>query len=204
MSLFRGLDANPNDFFLTLLNPAKPVPLPAGTSGPRVHHQGDPNIGSAFQEENVAAGRNRLSAAAGRRRRNASTWGHYAEAVRAGLIARQTSRLYWQVPIRGPRHERDSELPPRAPPERPSVAPERRLAWAQYDGKGGPVTVIRVLGAAPPPVSTDAGAIALAATLGYLDLRFEGACRRDHPRLVKWLDQFAAAVPSFEATRSQG
>ena len=32
----------------------------------------------------------------------------------------------------------------RAPPERPSDAPERRLAWAQYDGKGGPVTVIPV------------------------------------------------------------
>ncbi len=63
---------------------------------------------------------------------------------------------------------------------------------------------LRVLEAAPPPVSTDAGTIALAAALGYLDLRFEGAWRRDHPRLVKWLDQFAAAVPSFEATRSPG
>jgi hypothetical protein len=37
--------------------------------------------------------------------------------------------------------------------------------------------------------------------LGYLDLRFEGAWRRDHPRLVAWLDAFAAAVPAFAATR---
>ena len=39
------------------------------------------------------------------------------------------------------------------------------------------------------------------AALGYLDLRFEGAWRKDHPQLVAWLDEFAAAVPAFEATR---
>jgi glutathione S-transferase len=47
----------------------------------------------------------------------------------------------------------------------------------------------------------DIAAIALACTLGYLDLRFEGTWRADHPRLVAWLDAFAAAVPAFEATR---
>jgi glutathione S-transferase len=51
---------------------------------------------------------------------------------------------------------------------------------------------------APP----DVGQITAACALGYLDLRFEGAWRRDHPRLVAWLDAFAAAVPAFAATRA--
>lgn len=45
------------------------------------------------------------------------------------------------------------------------------------------------------------GEIALACALGYLDLRFEGAWRAKHPRLVAWLDRFAAAVPAFEKTK---
>ena len=45
------------------------------------------------------------------------------------------------------------------------------------------------------------GEIALACALGYLDLRFEGAWRVKHPRLVAWLDRFAAAVPAFEKTK---
>jgi glutathione S-transferase len=45
------------------------------------------------------------------------------------------------------------------------------------------------------------GDFALAAALGYLDLRFAGSWRADHPVLVGWLESFAAAVPAFEATR---
>jgi glutathione S-transferase len=45
-----------------------------------------------------------------------------------------------------------------------------------------------------------AGAIAVACALGYLDLRFAGAWRDDHPKLVGWLDAFSAAVPAFAAT----
>lgn len=45
------------------------------------------------------------------------------------------------------------------------------------------------------------GEIALACALGYLDLRFEGTWRAKHPKLVAWLDRFAAAVPAFEKTR---
>ena len=45
------------------------------------------------------------------------------------------------------------------------------------------------------------GQITLACALGYGDLRFEGKWRESHPRLVKWLDEFAARVPAFEATR---
>lgn len=44
------------------------------------------------------------------------------------------------------------------------------------------------------------GEIALAAALGYLDLRFDGTWRATHPRLVGWLDSFAAQVPAFAAT----
>ena len=53
------------------------------------------------------------------------------------------------------------------------------------------------LGDAPPNV----GQIALACALGYRDFRFEGTWRKDHPRLVAWLDQFAARVPAFAATK---
>lgn len=45
------------------------------------------------------------------------------------------------------------------------------------------------------------GQIALACALGYRDLRFAGAWRADHPKLVAWLDRFAAQVPAFEQTR---
>lgn len=44
------------------------------------------------------------------------------------------------------------------------------------------------------------GQIALACALGYRDFRFGGNWRADHPRLVGWLDDFAARVPAFAAT----
>lgn len=49
----------------------------------------------------------------------------------------------------------------------------------------------------------DVGSIALACVLGYLDLRFAGAWRRDFPKLQSWLASFEAAVPAFELTRPQ-
>jgi len=58
-----------------------------------------------------------------------------------------------------------------------------------------------VEGGAPPVNIVDVGAISLACALGYLDLRFEGAWRAGHPKLVAWLDRFSAQIPSFEATR---
>lgn len=51
---------------------------------------------------------------------------------------------------------------------------------------------------------THIGHIALACALGYLDLRFAGAWRATHPRLVAWLDDFAGRAPAFEATRAKG
>lgn len=55
------------------------------------------------------------------------------------------------------------------------------------------------------PPSIDAvphvGQIALACALGYQDLRFGGAWRAQHPRLVDWLERFARQVPAFAATK---
>ena len=47
------------------------------------------------------------------------------------------------------------------------------------------------------------GHIAVASALGYLDFRFEGRWRPGHPRLVEWLDEFAAKVPAFAQTKPQ-
>jgi glutathione S-transferase len=65
---------------------------------------------------------------------------------------------------------------------------------------------LAVLEAAPPaldasPALPDVGQIALACALGYRDFRFGGSWRSDHPRLVAWLDNFAARVPAFAATK---
>ena len=55
------------------------------------------------------------------------------------------------------------------------------------------------------PPSLDAipnvGQIALACFLGHRDLRFAGDWRAAHPKLVAWLDRFAAQVPAFAETK---
>jgi len=62
---------------------------------------------------------------------------------------------------------------------------------------------LAALEAAPPKVDAvpDVGQIALACVLGYCDLRFGGNWRESHPRLVAWLDKFAAQVPAFAQTK---
>ena len=80
---------------------------------------------------------------------------------------------------------------------------ERSQKWVAHQADKI-ARALRVLEAAPPTAKGDIGAIALGSALGYLDLRFEGAWRKDHPRLVAWLDAFSAATPSFEATRVSG
>lgn len=49
----------------------------------------------------------------------------------------------------------------------------------------------------------DAGSIALACALGYLDLRFAGTWRQRHPKLQAWLAAFEAEIPAFGLTRPQ-
>jgi glutathione S-transferase len=56
---------------------------------------------------------------------------------------------------------------------------------------------------ARPAETLHVGHIALACALGYLDLRMEGRWRGAHPKLVAWLDDFAARVPAFAQTRVQ-
>lgn len=79
---------------------------------------------------------------------------------------------------------------------------ERSAAWlAHQQGK-----IDRGLDALEATVpATDApitvGTIALACSLGYLDLRLAGRWREGHPKLVAWLEAFAARVPAFEKTR---
>jgi glutathione S-transferase len=57
---------------------------------------------------------------------------------------------------------------------------------------------------AAPQALPNVGQIALACALGYRDFRFGGSWRGGHPRLVAWLDDFAARVPAFAATKPTG
>lgn len=74
--------------------------------------------------------------------------------------------------------------------------------WIEHQ-RGKVQRALDVLEAAPPKLGAipNVGEITLACALGYGDLRFEGKWRGGHPRLVKWLDEFAARVPAFEQTR---
>ena len=74
--------------------------------------------------------------------------------------------------------------------------------WLEHQ-TGKMVRALAALEAAPPGLdpTPHVGQITAACALGYLDFRFDGAWRKDHPRLVAWLDAFAAAVPAFAATK---
>jgi glutathione S-transferase len=73
--------------------------------------------------------------------------------------------------------------------------------WVEHQA-GKVARGLAALEAAPPTLAAppDVGQIAVACVLAYQDFRFQGAWRKDHPRLVKYLDAFAAAVPAFAAT----
>jgi len=77
----------------------------------------------------------------------------------------------------------------------------RHAEWIRWH-EGKVARALDSLEVAPPPRPevADVGGIALACALGYLDLRFDGRWRRDHPQLLGWHDAFAAAVPAYEAT----
>ena len=62
---------------------------------------------------------------------------------------------------------------------------------------------MKSLEASPPAITAlpDVGQITLACLLGYLDLRFAGAWRKQYPKLVEWHDTFAARFPVFEETK---
>ena len=46
----------------------------------------------------------------------------------------------------------------------------------------------------------DYGTLTIASALGYLDFRHQGKWRAAAPKMVAWLDRFAAAVPGFAET----
>ncbi len=83
---------------------------------------------------------------------------------------------------------------------RPAEKHEQK--WIDHQ-RGKVKRALDVLEAAPPALDAlpNVGQITLACALGYGDLRFEGKWRENYPRLVKWLDEFAAQVPAFEKTR---
>jgi glutathione S-transferase len=74
--------------------------------------------------------------------------------------------------------------------------------WVEHQA-GKVARTLASLEAAPPVLDAtpSVGQIALACALGYQDFRFHGTWRKDHPRLVQYLDAFAAAVPAFAATK---
>jgi glutathione S-transferase len=79
--------------------------------------------------------------------------------------------------------------------------------WLEH--QAGKVTrALAALEENPPPLDRaglpNVGQIAFACALGYRDFRFGGSWRAGHPRLVGWLDDFAARVPAFAATAPSG
>lgn len=82
----------------------------------------------------------------------------------------------------------------------------REPKWVEHQA-GKVSRALAMLEAAPPALGgglPHVGQIALACVLGYRDFRFGGDWRSGHPRLVGWLDQFAARVPAFAATKPAG
>lgn len=79
------------------------------------------------------------------------------------------------------------------------AADKHEPRWLEHQA-GKVARALAAFEGAPPAGPRTVADVALACALGYLDFRFAGAWRDDHPRLVAWLDAFAADVPSFAAT----
>jgi glutathione S-transferase len=74
--------------------------------------------------------------------------------------------------------------------------------WIEHQA-GKVARALAVLEAAPPTrdATPTVGQIAVSCALAYQDFRFNGVWRKDHPRLVTFLEEFAAAVPAFTVTK---
>jgi glutathione S-transferase len=83
--------------------------------------------------------------------------------------------------------------------------PEEKRVAAWVDHQQGKIDRgVAALAASLPELHSpvpDIGQIAMVCALGYLDLRFAGSWRKNHPRLVEWLDSFAALYPIFNKTK---
>lgn len=82
-------------------------------------------------------------------------------------------------------------------------APRRSDTWMAHQ-QGKIDRGLEAFEASVPEQISDIATIALACALGYLDLRFGGEWRPKHPDLVRWLEAFSEAEPSFEATQFKG
>ncbi|WP_158809508.1 glutathione S-transferase family protein [Beijerinckia sp. L45] len=82
--------------------------------------------------------------------------------------------------------------------------PKRDANWMTYQGQKVERALAYFETTLPEEGLRSVADIGLACALGYLDLRFAGSWRESHPKLVAWLDRFAAEVPAFEATRFKG
>ena len=86
------------------------------------------------------------------------------------------------------------------------AAEHREQKWLDHQA-GKVARALAVLESSPPVLDVastsvpNVGQIALACVLGYRDFRFGESWRAEHPRLVRWLDDFAARVPAFAATK---
>jgi glutathione S-transferase len=81
-------------------------------------------------------------------------------------------------------------------------AEKHEAKWVDHQA-GKVARALASLEAAPPGLDSPphVGQIAIACALGYRDFRFHGSWRKGHPKLAAWLDNFAAKVPAFEATK---
>ncbi len=79
---------------------------------------------------------------------------------------------------------------------------KREPKWVAHQS-GKVARALVALEAAPPgrDATPNVGQIAVACALAYRDFRFDGSWRPHHPRLVTFIDEFAAAVPAFAATK---
>lgn len=77
--------------------------------------------------------------------------------------------------------------------------------WASYQAEKVKRVLASLEADPPAPVTSqgdlDVGTITIACALGYLDLRFGGEWRSDHPKLAAWLDRVDETVPSFADTK---
>jgi glutathione S-transferase len=89
------------------------------------------------------------------------------------------------------------------------AAEHHEQKWLEHQA-GKVSRALTVLESNPPALEQtvgilpNVGQIALACALGYRDFRFGENWRKDHPRLVAWLDDFAERVPAFAATKPSG
>jgi len=81
--------------------------------------------------------------------------------------------------------------------------PEEKVhqPWLDRQAEKVSRTLAALETATPATGPVNVGTITLACALAYLDFRFAGTWRDDHPNLVAWLSAFEAAVPAFDKTR---